>query len=249
MLAVAGKFDDARIATTVITGYEARFAGEPGLRDAALRLLASRRDWVNLLLAEIAAGRIRPREFSDDVVQQLEAYPDLVVAAAVRKHWANLRPRLSSAEKVAEAARIKAVLGGGVGRGDGVKGKALFAQRCAACHGLFDAGGTIGPNLTGYERGNADFWLAGVLDPSIEIREGYGAYTATLQNGQTLMGQLTRQDATGSVLRDLAGQLHTLKTAEVASLTALPVSLMPEGLLAGLDDAALRDLFSYLMKP
>jgi putative membrane-bound dehydrogenase-like protein len=249
VLAVAGKFDDARIATTVITGYEARFAGEPGLRDAALRLLASRRDWVNLLLAEIAAGRIRPREFSDDVVQQLEAYPDLVVAAAVRKHWANLRPRLSSAEKVAEAARIKAVLGGGVGRGDGVKGKALFAQRCAACHGLFDAGGTIGPNLTGYERGNADFWLAGVLDPSIEIREGYGAYTATLQNGQTLMGQLTRQDATGSVLRDLAGQLHTLKTAEVASLTALPVSLMPEGLLAGLDAAALRDLFSYLMKP
>jgi hypothetical protein len=34
-----------------------------------LRLLASRREWVNLLLAEIAAGRIRPREFSDDVVQ------------------------------------------------------------------------------------------------------------------------------------------------------------------------------------
>ena len=74
-----------------------------------MRLLASRREWVNLLLAEIAAGRIRPQEFSDDVVQQLEAYPDPVVAAAVRKHWANLRPRLSSAEKVAEAVRELAV--------------------------------------------------------------------------------------------------------------------------------------------
>jgi len=44
-------------------------AGGPGWRDAALRLLASRREWVKLLLAEIATGRIRPREFSDDVVQ------------------------------------------------------------------------------------------------------------------------------------------------------------------------------------
>lgn len=249
VLAVAGKFDDARIATTVITGYEARFAGEPGLRDAALRLLASRREWVNLLLAEIAAGRIRPREFSDDVVQQLEAYPDPVVAAAVRKHWANLRPRLSSAEKVAEAVRIKAVLGGGVGRGDAARGQTHFAQRCASCHQLWGEGGSIGPELTGYERGNPDFWLTGILDPSLEIREGFGAYTLTLQNGQTLMGQLTRQDTTGSVLRDLAGQLHTLKTSEVESLTALPVSLMPEGLLGGLDDAALRDFFAYLLKP
>ena len=145
-------------------------------------------------------------------------------------------------------ARIKAVLGG-VGRGDATKGKEHFTQRCAACHKLFDEGGAIGPNLTGYERANPDFWLVGVLDPSIEIREGYGAYTAKLKNGQTLMGQLTRQDATGSVLKDMAGQLHTMKTAEVESLTALPISLMPEGLLTGLDDAAVRDLFSYLMKP
>jgi putative heme-binding domain-containing protein len=63
------------------------------------------------------------------------------------------------------------------------------------------------------------------------------------------MGQLARQDATGSVLKDMAGQLHTLKTAEVESLTALPVSLMPEGLLGGLGDAELRDLFAYLAKP
>jgi hypothetical protein len=34
-----------------------------------------------------------------------------------------------------------------------------------------------------------------------------------------------------------------------AKLTGLPISLMSEGLLAGLDDAALRDLFGYLMKP
>ena len=30
----------------------------------------------------------------------------------------------------------------------------------------------IGPELTGYERGNIDFWLTAILTPSIEIREG-----------------------------------------------------------------------------
>jgi putative heme-binding domain-containing protein len=50
-------------------------------------------------------------------------------------------------------------------------------------------------------------------------------------------------------LRDLAGQVHTARTEKIAQLTARPASLMPEGLLSGLDDAALRDLFAYLMKP
>ena len=172
-----------------------------------------------------------------------------MVAAAVRKHWANLRPRLSSAEKVAEAVRIKAVLGGGVGRGDGVKGKALFAQRCASCHQLWGEGGSIGPELTGYERGNPDFWLTGILDPSLEIREGFGACTLTLTSGESLLGLLVKQDGNGATLRDLAGQTHAARTEKIASLTALPVSLMREGLLAGLDDAALWDFFAYLMKP
>jgi putative membrane-bound dehydrogenase-like protein len=249
VLGVAGKFADGRLATTVISGYEARFAGEPSLREAALRMLASRREWVDLLLAEIAAGRIRPREFSDDVVQQLEAYPDPAVAAAVRKHWANLRPRLSSAEKVAEATRLKKVIAGRGVSGDAARGQTHFAQRCAACHKLWGEGGTIGPDLTGYERGNPDFWLTGILDPSLEIREGFGAYSLALTGGETLMGLLVKQDANGVTLRDLAGQVHTARTEKIAQLTARPASLMPEGLLSGLDDAALRDLFAYLMKP
>jgi mono/diheme cytochrome c family protein len=158
-------------------------SGSRALREAALRMLASRQVWAQRLLTEVAEGRIRPREVAGDIVQQLESYGDAAMGAQVRKYWPPAGQRLSGAEKIAEAARIKAVLGAEPGkRGDAAKGKALFVQRCAACHVLFAEGGTIGPNLTGYERGNPDFWLVGVLDPSLEIREGYGAYTAKLKD-------------------------------------------------------------------
>ena len=88
-----------------------------------------------------------------------------------------------------------------------------------------------------------------ILDPNAEIREGFATYTAKLKNGQTLIGMLTQQDAGNVVLKDMAGNKHTARTAEIEKLEALPQSLMPEGLLSGLDDAALRDLFAYLKKP
>ena len=63
------------------------------------------------------------------------------------------------------------------------------------------------------------------------------------------MSWSTTLDATNVVLQDMAGQRHTARTNDVEKLEAFPQSLMPEGLLGDLDDAALRDLFAYLMKP
>jgi putative membrane-bound dehydrogenase-like protein len=246
MLAVAPRYDDARLPKAVLGGYEAFFAGDPGLRDAAQRMLASRREWALQMLAVVDRHDIKPRHVGNYVVRQLEAYDDPAITAAVRRHWPASNLRMSAPEKLADLKRIKALLGAG---GDVAKGKAHFTQLCAACHKLFDEGGAIGPELTGYERGNPDFWLVAILEPSAEIREGFGAYAVSLKDGRSLMGLLKRQDANGIELRDLAGQVHSAKTTEIASLKALPVSLMPEGLVSGLDDPALRDLFAYLMMP
>jgi putative heme-binding domain-containing protein len=164
----------------------------------------------------------------------------------VRKLWPVATLKLSSQEKLAEAARIKRVI---ATPGNVASGQAVFMQRCAACHTLFDSGGAVGPNLTGYERGNPDFWLRGILDPSVEIREGFGAYVAKLKDGRTLFGLLVQQDASNVVLQDMTGQKQTARTTEIEKLEALPQSLMPESTLTGLDETALRDLFAYLMKP
>ncbi|HUR56941.1 MAG TPA: HEAT repeat domain-containing protein [Opitutaceae bacterium] len=247
LLPVAAKFDDASLASAVIKGYEARFSQTDGLRDAAHRMLASRVDWAKAFLEEIDRWQIRARDVAPDIVRQLELYHVPDMDRLIRKHWGAAGVKLGSQEKLAELQRIKRVLAGTTG--DAARGKAIFTQRCAACHALFDEGGHVGPNLTGYERSHPDFWLVAILDPSAEIREGFNAYTARLKDGQTLMGMLVQQDAGNVVLRDMAGQSHTARVNQIEKLEALPQSLMPEGLLGGLDDAALKDLFAYLMKP
>jgi putative heme-binding domain-containing protein len=50
------------------------------------------------------------------------------------------------------------------------------------------------------------------------------------------------------VLKDMAGQKHTARVNQIEKIEAFPQSLMPEGLLGGLDDGALRDLFAYLRR-
>ena len=242
----AAQFPDLALATAVTKGYEQRFSQTAPLKDAAHRMLASRREWAKLLLDEVDHWRIRARDVAPDVVRQLELYRDPEMDRLIRKNWAGVNVKLGSQEKMAERDRIKRVV---AQPGEAAKGKLLFTQRCAACHVLFAEGGQIGPDLTGYERNNPDFWLVATLDPSAEIREGFGAYTAKLKDGQTLMGLLVSQDANNVVLKDMAGQKHAVRTAQIEQLEAFPRSLMPEGLLGDLKDNELRDLFAYLMQP
>ena len=87
-----------------------------------------------------------------------------------------------------------------------------------------------------------------ILEPSAEIREGFGAYVAKLKDGQTLMGILVQQDAGGVTLKDMAGQKQTARTSQIEKLEALPQSLMPEGLLDPLSLEEIADLFAYLQR-
>jgi putative heme-binding domain-containing protein len=247
VLSSATKFEDHQLAKAVLDGYEGRYAGDPSLRDAAHRMLASRKEWARMFLSEVDKWHIKAADIAPDIVRQLALYKDAEIDALIAKHWKTAEKKLSNAQKITEAQRIKGVLAGGAG--DAEKGHALFMQRCAICHTLFNEGGKIGPDLTGYERSNPDFWLTATIDPSIEIREGFGAYVVKLKDGQFLMGILDKQDASGISLKDLAGQRHSARTDNIESLEASPISLMPEGMLAGVSDGDLRDLFAWLMKP
>lgn len=234
------------IPNAVLSGYEGRFAGDRQLRETAFRVLAGRLEWARALVQAVEDWKVPAKHVSPEIVSLLQSHKDAELQEKVGLLWKGVLGVLSPEAKVAEAARLRnAVRAGG---GDATAGRGVFQERCAACHKLFGEGNMVGPELTGYERGNLDFWVDNIVYPSLEIREGFANYTARLQNGQVLIGMLDSQSAQEVVLRDQAGQKTRLRQSDLAGLEASPVSLMPEGVLSGLSDEALRNLFAYLQR-
>lgn len=246
ILQAAAKFDDKRIPEALLLGWEGQIAGDKALREDALRVMAGRREWAQILMNFVNEWKVPAKHFTIDIVRQLSLHKDADIDASIEKHWRGLLATGPTPEKKKEAERIKAVLKTGLG--DAEKGKIQFMARCFACHKLFGEGGAIGPELTGYDRANVDFWLDNLFTPSLEIREGFGAYTVKTKGGQLLTGLMDAQDANGIVLKDLAGNKTAIKQTDIEKLEASPVSLMPEGLTAGMSDTDLKDFFAYLMK-
>jgi putative heme-binding domain-containing protein len=245
ILQAAARFEDKRIPQVVLEGYEKLFAGDRALREDALRVLAGRQEWAVLLACAVMEVKVPVKHFTIDIVRQLALHEEAAIQGVIEKHWRALLATGPSEVKEAEVARIRAVLAGGLG--DAAKGKLQFTARCGLCHKLFGEGGSVGPELTGYDRGNAGFWLENLFYPSQEIREGFGAYIVRTKGGQVLTGLMDAQEAGGVVLKDMASNRTAVKAGEIEKMEASPVSLMPEGLTAGMGEGDLRDFFAYLM--
>ena len=238
-------YDDASISKTILARYGRSLPAEHNVRSTADRVLASRKVWAKEFLAVVDDWVIKARDIDPDVVQQLKLHNDGEINALAAKHWPSMRAQPAAA-KLEEIKRISKLLKKGMGNVE--KGEAIFAQRCMVCHKLFDKGGMVGPDLTPYERGNLEFWLPAMVDPSLEIREGYTNFVVSMKDGRALIGMIADQNPQAVTLRDPANQLTTLSRDQITSLQATPISLMPEGLLMELKDDDLRNLFAYLMK-
>ena len=88
--------------------------------------------------------------------------------------------------------------------------------------------------------------LVSIIDPNASIREGFENHLITTKDGRTLSGFLADQDAHVVVLRGIDGADISLRRDEIVTMKPADVSLMPEGILDGLTDAEIRDLFAYL---
>jgi len=111
---------------------------------------------------------------------------------------------------------------------------------------LFNVGGQIGPDLTAFNRDDLASLALATVSPNAEIREGFQYFSVTTNDGRSLSGFLVERDAQILVLRGLEGEDITVRQADVRLLTPMGRSLMPEGLLDGMTDQQLRDLFAYL---
>ncbi len=245
-LQTLAQFDDQRVAEGIIKRYGSTLPAEHGVRTAAERVLASRADWAVLMMDQVDGVVIKARDVSSDVVQLLLLHGDESLKSRVTAHWPGIAVGSGGKDLVKEIPRLKSILSGGDGSAE--LGRQIFSLRCATCHKLFDEGLEIGPDLTGYERQNLDFWIPAIVNPSLELREGYLNYVATMKDGRVLMGVMQDQSPRTVTIKDLGGQNTVISRAEIESMAASPISMMPPGLLGGLSDDEIRDLFAYLRK-
>lgn len=234
-------YDDATIGELVARAY-ATLPAEA--QPAAQTLLTSRPAWCLAFLHLLESTAVLRTAVAPATATMLRGHEDKAVAVLAQKLLSAPAPRPQTRAEIDRLRRVIAT-----GPGDPYKGEPIFLQRCAGCHTLFQKGGHIGPDLTPYQRDDLGTLLPSIVDPSAEIREGFVNQIALTTDGRTLSGFLVDQDDTVLALRGLDGQDIHLTRREIREIRASPASLMPDGILAGLDEQALRDFFAYLRIP
>jgi putative membrane-bound dehydrogenase-like protein len=236
-------YDERNIGTQVAAAYTNL---PPALQAAAQSLLTSRAAWSLAFLKLIEDGTVKTTTVSAEAVTRLRQHSDKSIADLIAK----LFPKPSAfvrSDRWTEMNKIQRTLKAGIG--NPYAGELIFTERCANCHQLFHKGGQVGPNLTSYQRDDLSTMLLSILDPSAEIREGYMNYLVETKDGRSLSGFIASQDANVVVLRGFDGQDVSLQRSDIVELKPAGMSLMPEGLLEGLNEQQLRDLFAYLRIP
>jgi putative heme-binding domain-containing protein len=130
--------------------------------------------------------------------------------------------------------------------GDPYRGKAIYRIHCGRCHRLFDDGGNIGPDLTGYQRDQLKTLLRNIVAPSLEIREGYTTESLVTEDGTTLVGFVESEAQDQLVVKGIDGQSQTIAKSDIVARKPQALSIMPERILDGISPSQVSDLLAYL---
>jgi len=212
------------------------------VQTAAFALLVSRVSWSMRLLDAVQSGRVKRATVPEALADRLRASKDKQLSELAARVLP--RPEPVAAEYQKRIDEITGILKRAPG--NPYAGEAAFMQRCATCHKLFFKGGNVGPDLTAYQRDNLGTLLPSIVNPSAEIREGYQYYTVETKDSRALSGFFVDRDNQVTALRGLDGENIILRASEIVDLQPMGRSLMPDGLLDGMSDQDLRDLFAYL---
>jgi putative membrane-bound dehydrogenase-like protein len=135
--------------------------------------------------------------------------------------------------------------------GDAARGRKVFYDlegvACVKCHRVAGQGGEVGPDLTttGAQLGRKEL-AESILYPSRAIREGYQRVEVETEDDETIEGLVQAESNEWLTLRDANGKNHQIAKEKIKERRHSQLSLMPEGLEAGMSLEAFADLLAYL---
>jgi putative heme-binding domain-containing protein len=134
-------------------------------------------------------------------------------------------------------------------KGEAARGRAVFETLCAPCHRVGDLGNDVGPNLSTIRQWSPEQVMINILDPNREVAPNFVSYTVETKDGRTLDGMIAEESAASLTLKRAGGVQETVLRRDIAQLTGSSLSLMPEGLEAGITPQQMADLIAFLLAP
>ena len=212
----------------------------PEERRVVVETLASRKPYARALVTAMGKGKVAKEEIPAYVARNLQS----MLGDSFEKVYGKVQA--VSADKDKQIAKYKSmILASDISKADASKGRSIYQRTCAACHIMYGEGGKIGPELTGSNRSDLDYFLLNVLAPSYDVPEGYRMVTITSKDGQVSVGNVMEEDANKVVL-NMVGQQSVIAKSDIKNRVTSKISMMPEGLLLALKDHEILDLIKYL---
>jgi putative membrane-bound dehydrogenase-like protein len=231
-----GRFSDAGVATQLLKnwgGFGAR------VRSEAINLLLARPERAMALLQAVEAGSVKRGDLTTPQVEALHRSKDKRVISLAAKV-------LPLEQKVSRDELLKQFSAALTLKGDAVKGRALFAERCVSCHRAEGQGFQLGPDLVTVKTTGREKLLLNFIDPNKEVAPQYLTFNLETKDGESYSGLIVSDTTAGVTLRQAFGKEDVIARANIKSMRSPGQSLMPEDLQAGLTPQQVADLLEFI---
>jgi putative membrane-bound dehydrogenase-like protein len=228
---------DARVPDALIATWD---GDSPEIQGRILDILLSRDEWLDALVAAMEDGAISLRQVDAARRQKL-----------VNHHRADIRDRalalfadVVNPDRQAIIEQFRSAIDT---RGEFLKGRGIFRERCASCHQLGEIGHAVGPDLRAMSDRTPENILISMLDPNRSVETRYLDYTVETTGFQTYSGILAAETGNSVTLHSPNGEQTTILRTDIETLRASNLSPMPNGLEDGLNVKDMADLIAFVL--
>ena len=196
------------------------------------------------LLRAVSRGHVERTVLNSFHVRQMRNLGSARVNRLIESVWGRVGESAGSAQDTIEKYR-KLYREAPLWAHERADGEALFQLLCASCHRMNGKGADLGPDLTGSWRNGVDYFLENIVDPNVVVGESFRLHVVTKRDGTVVSGMLDKTSDDGITIRTLTERV-LIRKSEILSHETLEQSMMPSGILEGLNEDQSIDLLKFL---
>tara|TARA_R110002073_G_scaffold96276_3_gene222594 strand:- start:2181 stop:7394 length:5214 start_codon:yes stop_codon:yes gene_type:complete len=211
----------------------------PQVRTVLVQTLLEHPDWDASILTGLQSSLLYSSDFSaDDRQRFIERQPTKTRPLAMQ--WLGDGAGSDRKQLVADWMDVSALLA------DAQQGKALFGKHCSVCHKFDGVGYEVGPDLTALTSRSDAFLLQAILDPNRDVDARYQRYTALMDDGRVVSGQIMNETASSVTLMEQEAKQHVVLRNQLEELRVSGKSAMPEGLEENISKQEMSHILAYV---